>query len=150
MGAFICLKDIISSFRGVIKNRDMYAKQITFTYKGEESFKTFFGGAISLLITAIVIIFGVQRFIVMINRTDASTTFNKSVNSLSDSSYTIDLSQYSFYFALELKYNNKNLLMDSSYFTVSMEVLEEDSLGNSKSTIIPYDYCSKTSYSFDS
>ena len=148
MGVFSCVNGTVKHLKDIIKSRDMYAKPFSFTYKGEENFKTTFGGFISIIITSIVLVYGVQRFIVMINRDDTNTTFNKSISSVSDTDNTIDLSQFSFYFGLELKYNNKNLLNDSSYFTMTMSLLEEDSSGNSKSTTIPYDYCKNTYYSY--
>ena len=62
----------------LIKNKDMYGKQITFTYKGEETLKTFWGGILSLVIMTVLLISFCTNMYTLINRND-SQTYTKTV-----------------------------------------------------------------------
>ena len=52
----------------------MYGKQITFTYKGEEKLKTFWGGILSMGIMIILINSFLANIYLLINRSDSQTS----------------------------------------------------------------------------
>ena len=59
-----------------IKDQDIFEKFITFTYNGEESFKSFFGGLVSCLIKLGILIQFVQLAITVFTRNN-TTKSNK-------------------------------------------------------------------------
>lgn len=52
----------------LFKSFDIYGEKISLTYKGEDSFKTFPGAFASILVISIVLVFGVYRSFIMVNR----------------------------------------------------------------------------------
>ena len=61
-----------------VKDADMYSKQITLTYKGEDKLKTFYGGIISIIIMIALLINFCSSMYTLINRND-SKTYTKTV-----------------------------------------------------------------------
>ena len=60
-------KSISSSIGNVFKSFDFYGETIGFNIKGAKSVKSVFGTIISLGIVAVVMAYGLNKFIVMIN-----------------------------------------------------------------------------------
>ena len=124
--------------RKTIKSRDIFSKQISLTYQGEDSYSTLIGGVISIAISCVLISYGVIRFMTMINRGNSSTSFNKVVSDLTTSGSVLNLGTSTFYFAMYLPYNGKNLLTDSTYIDLQMNYVVHQS-GKQTSTSISYD-----------
>ena len=62
----------------LVKNKDIYGKKITFTYKGEGTLKTFWGGIMSLAIMAALLISFCTNMYTVVNRNN-SQTYTKTV-----------------------------------------------------------------------
>ena len=61
-----------------VRNTDIYGKQITLTYKGEDKLRTFYGGILSIvIITALFISFCTNMY-TLVNRNN-SKTYTKTV-----------------------------------------------------------------------
>ena len=62
-----------------VRNTDMYGKQISLSYKGEEKLRTFYGGVISIMIMIALLINFCTSMYTLINRnnnkTDTKTIF---------------------------------------------------------------------------
>ena len=65
-----------NGFQNFIRKFDLFSQRIMFTYKGESSFSTFFGGLVSIIIFASMMVYSALLVQVMINR-------ENSINSLS-------------------------------------------------------------------
>ena len=71
-------KNVLNFYNLMNRNNDAYGKQITLTYKGEDTLKTFYGGSVSLLImTALFVNFCTSMY-TLINRNN-SKTYTKTV-----------------------------------------------------------------------
>ena len=144
------MKPINSTFKWLkssVKSRDMFSKQISFTYEGEEGYSTLIGGIISIIIMGLLIGFGIIKFITMIERNDSNTSFNKTVNDVTTSGTVLNLGSSTFYFAMNLPYNNSNILLDSSYIDMSMRYIVRGQRQTSNTTI-SYDTWNNTALSF--
>ena len=53
-----------------VKANDFYGQQITFTYKGEDRYRTLIGGCASAFIKIILLIYGCALVTVVLNRSD--------------------------------------------------------------------------------
>ena len=101
----------------IIKN-DLYPTTITFTYDGQGSFKTFFGGIISILIQLIALIIAIMLISTIFQRGKTAFSFNKVFRDL-----TYDLTKHYFagnnetYFAIKLTGPTPEKLLDPSYFS---------------------------------
>ena len=62
-----------------IKKLDLFSQKIMFTYKGESSFSTFLGGFVSLIIFALIWVYSVIQFQVMINRQNSNNSKSTAV-----------------------------------------------------------------------
>ena len=56
-----------NKFYGYIKSQDMYGQPINLNYEGEDSFKTFPGGILSLFLTVLIVFYGILKFKYMLN-----------------------------------------------------------------------------------
>ena len=69
---------VITLFGGTIyrsiKKFDLFSQRIMLTYKGETSFSTLIGGIVSLMIMAIVLVYAVFLFQIMINRQNSNNS----------------------------------------------------------------------------
>ena len=61
---------------GVVQ-MDRFSKKVSLTFNGSSSFKTFFGGTVSMIISITTIIILVVQFITMLKRTSISTNQTK-------------------------------------------------------------------------
>ena len=72
------MKNLLLWIHHKIRNNDMYGKQITFTYKGEEKLKTFAGGILTMLISIALTVTFCTSMYTLINRNN-SRTYTKTV-----------------------------------------------------------------------
>ena len=115
----------LSIFSGWMKDRivsnDLFPRTISFTYEGKSSFKTLFGGFVSILIELAILSIIVMLTITIIKRESASFNSYKVIKDIST-----DLTQHYFaknkdiYFAIRLSGPNPEKLLDSSYFSFNI------------------------------
>ena len=129
-----------------IKSADLYGKQITMTYKGEDSFKTTYGGVISLFIKLILFTYAGVLFAVIINRGDTKKTLNTTVKDITNDPTKHYIGRGTFGFAVEFQdpTTGNNLFMDKTYFELSIQNIFVTRDPNSTLSIasrdIPYDF----------
>ena len=106
-----------------IRSGDLYGKQITMTYKGEDSFKTTYGGIISLFIKLILFTYAGVLFAVIINRGDTKKTLNTTVKDITNDPTKHYIGRGTFGFSVDLTdpVTGNNLLMDKTYFELSIQ-----------------------------
>ena len=59
-----------------VVNRDLFSKDISLTYRGQPTFKTFFGGWVSLVIIVTMVIYALMLFTNMIKMKDLQVKWN--------------------------------------------------------------------------
>ncbi len=70
---------------GSVKNLDSFSSPIAFTYKGENTFKTFIGGTVSMVILTIMTIYGYSLAQVMWYRKDTNKSKSTKIVDLANS-----------------------------------------------------------------
>ena len=117
------------------KSFDIYGKSFNFTYEGEDQYKTFLGGIISIIITSVILVYSVNLFIVMINRDDTSTNVNTVITSLGNDTEELQLGNSTFQFAISIDSENYSFLGDDSYFSINMIQFDENESGQTEESI---------------
>ena len=124
---------------------DLYSTQINFTYNGEDSFKTLFGGVTSNIINLIILIIAILLSITILQRANTSTSTNKSFKDLTNDPTKHYFAKDNVFFAFALHGPFPDKILDPTYFSFKIQQVEyqKDSspLGNMvSSTPIEYDY----------
>ena len=100
---------------------DLYPTTITFTYDGNESFKTLFGGIASIAIRMTVLIIALMLLLTVIQRGNTFYSYNKVFRDLTnDSTQHYFAKKSEAYFAIKLTGPNPEKLLDPSYFSFSL------------------------------
>ena len=102
----------------------MYGKQIAFTYKGEEQFKTFIGGFISSAIIIVMLLYFQLIFRVMIGKKDTNKQTNGLVRNLQKDFENLNLEEHAFSFAFNFKDDDFNILSDQTYVNLEINSIE--------------------------
>ena len=127
-----------TSFRWIgerIKGFDMYGKTITFTYKGQDQFKTFIGGIVSIILFFVAIIYGVNLLNVMVNRNDTNSTINTVIEDLSVDSEVLNLGESNFQLAIAARYDNQiSITENNPYFRLTVTQYSISRNGNEVQT----------------
>ncbi|CAI2384425.1 unnamed protein product [Moneuplotes crassus] len=114
-------KYMLSTVKGV----DMYPKTITFTFKGQEEFKTLFGGIISLIIKIVILLYTYQMISIMITNKNSSKNVNTTVQNILNDTDPINLTGTKFQFAVRATIDGIDFDMfnEPSYGTASITQL---------------------------
>ena len=72
------------NFATHFKTVDLFARQVSFRMDKQDSFGSIFGAAISLVITVLALLYGVNKFIIMSNYDDTSFNQFSDKNGLSE------------------------------------------------------------------
>ena len=142
----VVLKQVYKFVKSRIKSSDLYGKKISMTYWGEDSFKTTYGGIISLLIKLIVFAYACILISVIFKRGDTKKTLNTTIKDLTNDKTKHYVGKGSFAFAISYKEfsSNTNFLMDSTYFVFTLQNMfytrNLDGTVNVSSSEIPFDY----------
>ena len=111
-------------FSQAIQNYDMYGKTITFTYKGEDEFKTTFGGCTSIAIIGVIIFYSSLLLKTMLRRDNTTKNTDLLVQDLNNDSQNVSMASTNFSIALGLinedDTSNANYISDPTYFSVEM------------------------------
>ena len=100
---------------------DLYPTTITFTYEGNDSFKTFFGDFISILINFGALWIALMLTTSIINKENTSLDFNKVINDITNDSTRHYFAQNKdVYFAIKLSGPTPEKLLDKTYFSFYM------------------------------
>ncbi|CAI2384568.1 unnamed protein product [Moneuplotes crassus] len=106
-----------------VKGVDMYPKTIPFTFKGQEEFKTLFGGIISLIIKIVILLYTYQMISIMITNKNSSKNVNTTVQNILNDTESINLTDTKFQFAVRATINGMDfdLFNEPSYGTASID-----------------------------
>ena len=128
-------------FSQAIQNYDMYGKTITFTYKGEDEFKTTFGGCTSIAIIGVIIFYSSLLLKTMLRRDNTTKNTDLLVQDLNNDSQNVSMASTNFSIALGLinedDTSNANYISDPTYFSVEMVQFYTES-GTDLSYSIPF------------
>ncbi|CAI2384546.1 unnamed protein product [Moneuplotes crassus] len=106
-----------------VKGVDMYPKTITFTFKGQEEFKTLFGGIISLIIKIVILLYTYQMISIMITNKNSSKNVNTTVQNILNDTDPINLTDTKFQFAIRATIDgiDFDVFNEPSYGTASID-----------------------------
>ncbi|CAI2382333.1 unnamed protein product [Moneuplotes crassus] len=91
-----------NAFTGQIKSFDMYPKTISFTFNGEEEFKTLIGGTVSLVIKVVIIMYSYLMLRIMIDRKDTQKSVNTIVTDILNDNNPVFINVSDFQFAVQI------------------------------------------------
>ena len=101
---------------------DIYAKTITFTYNGKDTYNTFIGGITTLSIMSVMLVYGINLFLIMINRKGTNSSINTTINDLNNDQEVLNLGNTTFEFGINFGYNVNgeyiSFQQNDSYFTL--------------------------------
>ena len=102
-----------------VKKFDLFAKNIMFTYEGDSAFSTFVGGATSLVIFAIVFVYGIFLLQDMVNRQNSNNSKSTAVVDLITQDEDYYPTDYGFAFGITVTdAYGRPLVLDPTYFTL--------------------------------
>ena len=115
---------ICSPIKSGITKIDLFAKQIKFNYKGQDSFKTLFGGCVSFVIFATILVYTVFLTNKMIQRSDANRTLSTKINDLQIDSQVHQPGLGNFKFDVTYTDQEDDPFYDETYFRIVMTEFE--------------------------
>ena len=134
-----------------IKDFDFYGKRITFTYKGEEEYKTYTGGCTSLAILCVLAVYFYFLLDILINNKDTAKNTNSLVRDLfSDTTNTtIAPSNLSFSFVINNGTNDQGLIFleNRDYFNTEFKQYYKEN-GVLQSYSIPLGLCDSSTFRY--
>lgn len=118
-----------------MKDYDMYGRSITFTYKGEEEYKTYIGGFISVIILTIMAIYFYLQITTLIFKKDTSKATVSLVRDLLKDEESLSLLETDFSVAFSL-INEDGAFTSTDNFTqyLDLEVTQYYSVRNDAGT----------------
>lgn len=146
------LANIKNHFVEYVRGKDAYAKTVNFTIKGEDSYTTFFGGFVSMIVTFIGLAYTIVLLNDLFNKKFVSVTSTSNyVSAEEDDSIVISDTNFAFAFYVEgLSYDdltNNNIFWINIY--QSYYVFDQSgNIVDSQSTPIAYSRCNESDGAF--
>jgi len=105
-----------------IKGFDLYPQTIQLTFKGTDAFKTLLGGIMSMFILMLCTAYGINLFLIMINRGDS----NKAVNTEFRDLFTNDQNVFPFHQGFSIGValttaDSQSIAIDPTFFKLKVE-----------------------------
>lgn len=150
----IFIKTMLAYCFSFVKQKDLYGKKISITYKGEEEFKTFCGGVISLIIKTILFIYACTLINTVLTHGDTKKSLSKVSKDISTDNTIYYPAHSTFAFAMNM-FNSSgyNLLMDETYFEFKLmqsnyNISSGDRRVPVSSTEIPFSSCTHDTFPY--
>ena len=103
-----------------VTQADNYASIVQMTFNGKKEYSTFYGGVVSLMIKTTIIMYAVLLIIRIFRRSDSEKIASTMVRDLTYDTEKHYIGKGNFAFAVRLTGPNPELLLDTSYFTFSV------------------------------
>ena len=103
----------------------MYGKKIVLNYEGDQSFRTHIGAFASLMIISMIGVYFLLQLRVMFLKNNTSYSRNSLQKDLTNDLEVHPIGQKHIMFGMRIDYNGANLLTDSSYFTYSINQVNQ-------------------------
>ncbi|CAI2387840.1 unnamed protein product [Moneuplotes crassus] len=149
-------KSLMTKLFDKIKSIDMYGKDISLTYDGDDKYRTYIGGVSSLFVGSIIITYVVYLFYIMFYKQDTSVATTGSINDIFNDVKVHKPAQNKFDFAISLVANGVDYIQDTTAFTVELNqvVQEWDSTSQDASftrtkTPLTFEKCGTTNFNYD-
>ena len=147
------LRLVTNYIQSKIKSYDMYGRKISFTYKGEDEYKTLCGGLVSLIVLILLALYTWLLVVIMINREDTQKASYGLVKNLIFDNEVLSLKDTTFSLAFSVKDGGINVMEDETYVTMTIYqhqvILASDGSYEDASTSVNYDTCGQTLFNFD-
>ena len=117
---------------------DLFAKQIKLNYKGKESFKTLFGGLLSLMIFITILLYAAFLVNQMIQRKGASRTLSTEIKDLQENPQIHQPGLGTFKFAVSYTDTSDDPYYDETYFRIYMGEVDITKIDENRTTLSGY------------
>jgi len=105
-----------------IKGFDLYPQSIQLTFKGKDTFKTLFGGIMSMLILSLCATYGISLLLIMINRGDSNKAVNTEFRDLFTNDQNVFPHEKGFRLGVALTNSrSQSIAIDPSFFTLKID-----------------------------
>ena len=147
------MKRVVTWIRENVTDNDLYARQITFSLQGNDSFKTFAGGLLSFMIVLGMTVITIMLSVVLFKHGDTNkSTKNVIKDSFDNTDHHYIAREGDFavakgYISYPSGEIGTNLLADETYFTVRFDNIEYTRSNGEysiNSRIVEMDYCNDT------
>lgn len=147
------IRNVYKYFSHKVKSFDRYGKLITFTFKGEEEYKSCCGGVISLTILIILILYAQLMLTILFGKKDTKKVNYGLAKDLLKDTDEVSLSTTTFSFGLQAKTSTFDLTTDETYLFLEINQVYAytDASDNILYTTdnIDYDQCGSTYFKYD-
>lgn len=107
---------LLSWMRKKIRDTDMFSKSVQLSYKGKTSFKTTFGGVVSILIKILLTLYGILLFKEVVTKGNTTKSVTNIVKDLTKDTTKHYISKGTFAFAVKLQGLYPERMLDPTYF----------------------------------
>ena len=132
----------------LIRDLDMYGKDIVLTYEGDDKYRTHVGGLASIFVKGILVIYVTYLFYVMFTKGDSSVSVSTLINDVTKDVEILKPAKDGFDFAFSYTGSGVDYLIDPTYFEFTIQQVEQvwtNGTGTSSTsrnrTDIPYAKC---------
>ena len=132
----------------LIRDLDMYGKDIVLTYEGDDKYRTHVGGLASIFVKGILVIYVTYLFYVMFTKGDSSVSVSTLINDVTKDVEILKPAKDGFDFAFSYTGSGVDYLIDPTYFKFTIQQVEQiwnNGTGTSSTsrnkTDIPYAKC---------
>ena len=117
---------------------DIYGKTINFTYKGEDQYKTFIGGAISIVIMWIMVVYTYSLFKTMIDYKNTNSIVNTVYQNLDAGidPLILDTDEFNFIFKISYSLNGERKYYTNNDTVFSLFIYQVRSAPGSSENVI--------------
>ncbi|CAI2386876.1 unnamed protein product [Moneuplotes crassus] len=118
---YLKMKKAAKLVRASVRKADLFPQKVSLTFKGQESFKTLYGGIVSLVIMIIMVSYSVRIFTIMFQKQQTQKTLNRVINDIQNNriDYNISNDNFAFTFAI-MDMATGSREYDPSYISISV------------------------------
>ncbi|CAI2386634.1 unnamed protein product [Moneuplotes crassus] len=144
------LPRVSSYFTSTLKSFDMYPHTVSFTFKGQEEFKTMMGGFISFVIKVVILYYTYVMVRLMLERKNTQKNVNSVVKDILNDQTAFHMNGTDFSFGFQLLVGDEEglELEGNEYFEV--EIIKNIKLANGdlQEEVVPFAKCGDTLFKY--
>ena len=115
---------------------DLYGRNVSLSYEGEDKFKTYIGAATSFVIGTVMFIYFIYLFIILIEKSNSSVSKTSLRKELSQNVEIEYIGVNNFLFGFSVDMDGYNVLQDPSYLTFTLNEVRQLYVNNSGSNAL--------------
>ncbi|CAI2386528.1 unnamed protein product [Moneuplotes crassus] len=149
-------KSLFRKLLARVKSIDMYGKNISLTYDGDDKYRTYIGGVSSIFVGSIIITYVVYLFYIMLYKHDTNISTTSSIDDIFNEVNIHKPGESKFDFAISFIANGVDYMQDPTAFTIDFnQVIQEwnstseDASFTRTKTPITLEKCGTTNFKFN-